>query len=440
MSQQSIPVAETASAPLFRNEVTAAQSQQWMGAIRLAQPVSSWLIALVAAFLSIALIAYITLGSITKKARVTGLTLPVSGSLSVIAPGTGVLRQLLVKEGQLVQAGQALFELNTERMGDQGEITALIAQQLAARQHSLETEQRQRSAQTRDKKSALQSRLSNLQTEQQQLNQEISLAQRRQQLAQQSLHKFEQLEKSGYVSTAQTQQKQEELLDLSSRLSTLQRNQLQLAANQLALRAELTDLDNQLANDQAQLQRSLASLKQESAENSNRKSTLITAPQDGIVSVLGYAAGQTVTAGQNVLTLLPKQSELEVQLYAPSRTAGFVSAGQTVLIRYQAFPYQKFGLQQGTVTDVSSTPIAPNELPTHLASTILSNAQQSLQGFNSNEALYRIKVRLAQQHIAAYGQSQPLKPGMTLEADILQDSRKIWEWVLEPVLAVAKRS
>jgi membrane fusion protein len=308
MSQQALPVTATPSSPLFRHEVTAAQSQQWMGAIRLAQPVSSWLIALVAAFLSIALIAYISLGSITKKARVTGLTLPVSGSLSVIAPGTGVLRQLLVKEGQLVQAGQALFELNTERMGDQGEITALIAQQLAARQHSLETEQRQRSSQTRDKKSALQSRLSNLQTEQQQLNQEITLAQRRQQLAQESLHKFEQLEKSGYVSTAQTQQKQEELLDLSSRLSTLQRNQLQLAANQLALRAELTDLDNQLANDQAQLARSLASLKQESAENSNRKPTLITAAQDGIVSVLGYAAGQTITAGQNVLTLLPKQS------------------------------------------------------------------------------------------------------------------------------------
>ena len=58
----------------------------------------------------------------------------------------------------------------------------------------------------------------------------------------------------------------------------------------------------------------------------------------------------------------------------------------------------------------------------------------------ASDPLFRMKVRLAQQQIAAYGQSQPLKPGMTLEADILQDSRKIWEWVLEPVLAVAKRS
>jgi membrane fusion protein len=241
------------------------------------------------------------------------------------------------------------------------------------------------------------------------------------------------------VSTAQTQQKQEDLIDIATRLSTLQRSQLQLKANQLALQAEATDLDNNLANEQAQLARSLASLQQEIAENSNRKANLLTASQDGIITALNYPAGQTVTAGQSLATLLPHQSDLEVQLYAPSRTAGFVSVGQNVLIRYQAFPYQKFGLHHGTVTDVSKTPFAPNELPANLASTILSNAQQNIQGFNSNEALYRIKVRLEKQSIDAYGKPQMLKPGMTLEADVVQDSRKIWEWVLEPVLAVLQR-
>jgi multidrug efflux pump subunit AcrA (membrane-fusion protein) len=130
-------------------------------------------------------------------------------------------------------------------------------------------------------------------------------------------------------------------------------------------------------------------------------------------------------------------NQLEAHLYAPSRTAGFVAKGQQVLIRYQAYPYQKFGLQQGTVIDISKTPFAPNELPPNLASTILSNAQQSILGFNSNEALYRIKVRLDKQTINAYGQMQSLKPGMTLEADVLQDKRRIWEWVMEPVLAVS---
>lgn len=435
MSQQEVQP----RSPLFRSEVTAAQSQQWMGAIRLAQPLSAWLIAVVAAVVTLALIVYITLGSITKKARITGLTLPSSGSVSVIAPNTGVIQKTLVSEGQSVRAGQVLFELSTEHHGDQGEITALISQQLTARQHSLEAEQRQRTAQVKEKKQAIQLRLSNLRTESEQLQQEIVLAQRRQSLAQESLNKFQHLQGSGYVSTAQTQQKQEDLIDIATRLSTLQRSQLQLKANQLALQAEATDLDNNLANEQAQLARSLASLQQEIAENSNRKANLLTASQDGVITALNYPAGQTVTAGQSLATLLPHQSDLEVQLYAPSRTAGFVSVGQNVLIRYQAFPYQKFGLHHGTVTDVSKTPFAPNELPANLASTILSNAQQNIQGFNSNEALYRIKVRLEKQSIDAYGKPQMLKPGMTLEADVVQDSRKIWEWVLEPVLAVVQR-
>jgi len=53
--------------------------------------------------------------------------------------------------------------------------------------------------------------------------------------------------------------------------------------------------------------------------------------------------------------------------------------------------------------------------------------------------LYRIKVKLEKQSIEAYGELQALKLGMTLEADVLQDRRKIWEWVLEPVLAVMGR-
>lgn len=113
--------------------------------------------------------------------------------------------------------------------------------------------------------------------------------------------------------------------------------------------------------------------------------------------------------------------------------------GQTVLIRYQAYPYQNFGLYEGRVIDVSQTPFAPNELPSNVASTILSNAQQNILGFNSNEALYRIKVRPAALSINAYGRLQRLKPAMTLEADVLQDKRKIWKWIIEPILAVAHK-
>lgn len=436
----------TVNSPLFRPEVTAALGSQWMGAIRLAQPISAWLIAGVALFVAAALIAFLSLGSITKKARVTGITVPTGGNISIAAPNAGVLVQSHVKEGDVVQAGQVLFTLSTQRQNSQGEITALIANQLRARQDTLIAEQRLRETAMQEKKLALQQRLTNLQSESDQIDQEINLAKRRLNLSQQSVDKFQTLQNSGYVSSAQTQQKLEENIDLSTRLSNLQRIKMQLQANQVNLQAEISTLANSLATELAQLARVKAALQQEIAENNNRHSSQIVAPQAGMLTAITNQTGQNINGGQVLATIIPAmgasnlkdQQALEVHLYAPSKTAGFVSAGQQVLIRYNAYPYQKFGLQAGTVMDVSKTPFAPNELPQHLASTILSNAQQNILGFNSNEALYRIKVRLKQQSILAYGQAQAIKPGMTLEADVVQDRRKIWEWIIEPVLAVTR--
>ena len=200
---------------LFRPEVSAAHGSAWMGAIRLAQPLSTALIAAVAILIAVALLAYITLGSISKKARVTGITVPAAGQLSIAAPNAGILLASQVQEGQTVQAGQTLFILSTERQNSQGELTALVARQLASRGDSLAAEHRLRQNQAREKNQALSQRLANLAQEQSQLEQETTLAQRRQQLAQQSLAKFETLQGSGYVSAAQTQQKQEELLGLA---------------------------------------------------------------------------------------------------------------------------------------------------------------------------------------------------------------------------------
>jgi membrane fusion protein len=436
------------SLPLFRPETLSARDKHALGALRLAQPLSAWLISASALAIAAALIAFVTFGAVTRKSHVAGITVPHAGSISIAAPNAGVLIRTHIKEGQVVTVGQTLFEVSTARQAENGELTALIGQQLATRQTTLASEQHLRTTQYRDKKQATYERLQNLAMEAEQLTQEIALAQRRHELALQSLGKFEMLQQNGYVSAAQTQQKQEEAIDLAAKLGSLKRNTVQLQATRLALQADLAALETGLATDLAQLERAQASLQQEMAENQSRKSAFVTAPNNGTVTAIAYEPGQTVAAGQMLATLIPSDAggknqggspTLEAHLYAPSRAAGFVVAGQRVLIRYQAYPYQKFGLQAGTVIDVGRTPFAPGELPQHLASTILSNAQQSILGANSNEALYRIKVRPDHQTIDAYGQAQALKPGMTLEADVMQDKRRIWEWVVEPLLAVTQR-
>ena len=123
---------------------------------------------------------------------------------------------------------------------------------------------------------------------------------------------------------------------------------------------------------------------------------------------------------------------LQAHLYAPSRTAGFIQPGQTVWLRYAAYPYQKFGLAHGEVAEISQTPIAPQDLPAGQQQALLLAAQ-------ANEPLYRIAVNLSRQSIDAHhGQTQMLKPGMTLEADVVQEKRAVWEWIFEPLLSVGK--
>lgn len=396
-----------------------------------------------------AFIVFIVVGSVTRRARVAGMIVPVKGSISIVAPSSGTLISTMFREGDFVRAGQVLFELSTERQVAAGEVSEMVLRELTAQERNLDQQHQLRITQHRAKRLALQERLEGLAAEAKQVEEEQSLAKKRYRLAERSFENYESLKASGYMSAAQLQQKQEDLLDLAARVSNVGRNVLQLQSNRRDVETELAGLDAAMASDLSQIAGAKSSVKREIAENRSRKSLMLTSREAGVLTTMTYQAGQSVSMGQVLAGIIPAtqpfskdsggMGELEVQLYAPSRAAGFVARGQKVLIRYQAFPYQKFGLQSGVVSDVSATPFAPGELPSSLASTILSNVQQNINGFNSNEALYRIRVKLARQTIRTYRNEQPLRPGMTLEADIIQDRRKIWEWIAEPLLAVASR-
>lgn len=422
-----------------------AQSNQWFGTIQISQPISMRIIACVGILIGASIIFFIVFGSVVRKSSVAGITVPTNGSVTISTLTSGILLRSLITEGAYVNLGEKIFEVSTERLSSEGEMSILVERQINIRKHAIESETRNKSIQNIDRRRALEARLANNHSELLQLDQEIELANHREILSSDSVKKFQTLQKNGYVSDAQTQQKQEESLDLQSKKVTLIRAKVQLEGVLLGISSELKDLKAQLAVDMTQLEKENASLEQELLENQSRKSIFITAPQAGIISTITYQPGQTVSIGQVLATLLPKKNSeknaaesVEVHLYTPSRTAGFIMPGQRVMLRFDAYPYQKFGLQEGRVVNISRTPFAPGELPVHLASTILSN-EQKIMGRDANEALYRIKIKLANQHIDTYGRAQQLAAGMTVTGDILQERRRIWEWIAEPLIAVSKK-
>ena len=117
---------------------------------------------------------------------------------------------------------------------------------------------------------------------------------------------------------------------------------------------------------------------------------------------------------------------MQADLYVPSNAIGFIETGSKVILRYQAYPYQKFGHAQGTVVSVARTALARQEV-SDLGSITTS----------PNEPVYLVRVSLTKQTVRAYGKEMPLQTGMIVEADILRENRKLYEWVLEPLYSIS---
>jgi len=132
--------------------------------------------------------------------------------------------------------------------------------------------------------------------------------------------------------------------------------------------------------------------------------------------------GQTVNYGDTLITLIPASSQLQVELYAPSKSVGFIKPRQRVGLRYDSFPYEKFGIQYGTIREITRSSLSSSDIMIRNSLT-----------WKENEGHYRLIVDLEKTTITAYGKQEPLRAGMTVAADVELDNRYLYEWLLEPV-------
>lgn len=414
---------------LFRQQVVAAKQAPILGSIVLIRPLAFSLLTGVAVILASCVIAFLAWGSYTQRTTVSGQLVPEQGLLKIFAPQVGLVQEKRVSEAQSVPAGAVLLVLSSERQSSRmGATQAAISNQVEQRQASIREEMQTSSALQLAERNGIQQKISAQQQELAQLQAQISSQQDHVALSTETVKRYSALLAQDYVAREQWQQKQEELLEQTSRLQALQRDQTALRRELSQQQAELSALALKHKNQLAQLQRLLSNTQQELSESEAKRGVVITAPYAGIVTAVNVEVGQTVDASKPLLSIVPQEATLHAELYAPSRAIGFISPGDQVVIRYQAYPYQKFGHHIGVVQSVSKTALPPTEL---------SQLGNVLTTPHSNEALYRIRVSLAQQAVRAYNQLHPLQVGMLLDADILQAKRHLYEWVLEPLYSLA---
>ena len=313
---------------MFRLEAVEHAQARSHGTVVLARPLSHTYLTWMFAAIAVALVLFFVLAGVTRKAEVRGVLLPAHGLIRVLCTQAGVVLERQVHEGQPVKAGDVMFVLGSERASERdGDVEQAIASLLQTRRDSLSNEQRQLQQQTRQRADAKQRQADGLAAEIRRITEQRSLQQRRVALAEAALQRFADLQSSGLVPTAQVQDKQAELLDQQQRLADLDRAQAATERELEAVRGALRELPLQAARELQAGQRDIATLQQDLTENAARRRVLVRAPQDGTVTAITAEPGQPAALHQALASVLPAGSELEAELYAPSRAVGFLEPG-----------------------------------------------------------------------------------------------------------------
>lgn len=412
---------------LFRQQVLTAQRGDALGTILIAVPFSRWILSALAASLGCALLAFLYLGHYTRREAVSGQLVPSTGLLTLTAPAAGTVARLAVHDGQTVHRGDVVAELSTDQDSVMlGQTHVVVSEALNAQWQRLQSDLDNQVALSEQQRDALQAKLALLRSQVAQFRGQLAIQEQQVASNQNLLNRIEPLEAKGYVSVFQVEQQKAALLDAQAQYRTLMRQQLDTQQQLKATQAQLARLPLDDASKRNETERQLATLTQSLAQNEMGRAIVLRAPSDGVVSSVLLKPGQAVNAGQSVAAILPAGAVLQAQLLVPSRAVGFMTPGNQVVLRYQAFPYQKFGQHYGHISEISRSALSPSEVT-------------ALTGQQAQEPLYRVLVGLDRQQVMAYGKPESVKPGMALDADILMERRRLIEWVFEPLYGLGHR-
>lgn len=400
---------------LYRREAVEARTAPLLGEMQLLPPRLSSYVAGLALFTAIALFAVSYYGSYVNRIRVVGALVPETGVLILRSPGAGRISTVHISEGDAVSAGDALVTLVSDIRTLSHESAATALDNIL--KNRLRDVARLRSSE----REALDVRLKHLgeQMAMLRIEEDIGLRQVRARSTQEAITRqvantLESLAEESYVSALQVSERRAAAaaseaevlaaeLQVQTRSRAIQEIELQIQDAQISyerLTAELARQENLLA--------------QERILNNLNAGGVMTASTDGTVSARMVEPGQMVNAGDELIAVVPSGGLMEAHFLVPSRSIAAVRPGRSVVVRFDAFPFERYGHFVGTISRISqSTWSDPDG--------------------SSREPGYRVVVALPQQSILTQDGPTRLLPGMRVEADILLERRRLLDWIFAPV-------
>ncbi len=410
---------------LFRQEVLDSKTQRLSGEVSLVQPPAFKSLTLLILSLVIIAAIYLYTNSYSKKVKVNGVLQPNTGLLKLSAPQSGVVTELLVKEGDEVIKNQPLLRVTSEKYGVKGfELNQSLISQLEYQITTLKQQLKKQKLRHSFAAKAIAENQQTLQKKLTQLNNQHAIFTKRLKLNQEIVKQIRSLSDTGFISDLELRKQQDSFLALDQQASLIESERLTLIDQIDQQNSKLSQLPLIQSKENDIIESQLVEITTQYYKIKQQRLGELRAPREGIITGLLIKGGKSVRENQSLLSILPKNSTLQAIVYVPTAAFGFITKGQVAKLRYHAFPYQRFGIYQGKIEEISANVILPEET--------------DIPGLISVPS-YRLVISIENQNIRAYERDIPLRSGMKLDADIIVDRHSLIRWLFDPLFSLKSR-
>ena len=403
--------------------------------------------------LLVALLVWALFGQLDIVAVAQGKLIPESYVKIVQPAESGIVKDILVKEGESVKAGQVLMrmdalisEADTKSIDADFQRKRLalrrIQAELSGDPFKAEADDpsdlaQEIDAQYRANRTAFEAVLAEERSRLVKARQELAAAQQIKHKLEETLphyreqdKAYEKLVKDGFAGSLMGSDKKRERIEKEQELETqafvIESAKASILQSEKRLAQIDSDYRRQLHVERNEIQGEFDKLTQEVTKQAHKQDLLeLKAPQAGVVKDLAtHTTGTVVQPGTVLLTLVPQDEILRAEVWVSNEDIGFVREGQSVKLKFAAFPFQKYGMIEGAVEHVSADAAENN--------TGNGNTQTD-PGKKNQPLVYKALLTLKQMNLDMDGERFMLSAGMQTNAEIRLGERTVMEYLLSPV-------
>lgn len=411
---------------IFRRQAMESRSERWNSSSYLPRGIPAWCLGCGSLLIVASIIIILLFTGYNRRVMVSGELVSEPRGVSIFAAQQGYISGQYVQAGDHIIKGQTIYQLDTSKKTSSGIVSenqkTFILEQIKTLDEIITKTEKNKKITT----ASLQKQIDNYRELLTHYRETARGAEQGLQFMKKNIDNYSNYLSRGLINKEQlTNQmsiyysRQNDMLNLKNQDGQFAVQIINLQAN---LKTQETDFDNQI--NQLLIQKN--EIQRQLADTDANGVILISAPLTGRVESVSVSPGEMINPGDSLLQILPGNVERYVLvLWVPGHAAPYVTAGDSVNIRYDAFPPEKFGQFPGHVISVSSVPATAQEMATY------PSAPRRMEG--AAETWYKVLVQPDSDGFHYRGKKFEFANGMKASCILFLENRKMYQWMFSPL-------